>query len=519
MKTSLRYYKLFDYLFCIISGISLAFAFTYKSLWWICFFGLIPFLFVIFRREYTLRKFLRLILLFSVSYYIPLIKWIMNAGAFIPVSPQKAKVLLFFSLIFIGLLQGLYLCLALAFWCKTRKKTFADVFSFALLFVLGEWFIENTPAVAFPWGSIGVIATEFKPFIQSASIFGGLFITLLVIIINGGIAFIIINIKNKRKVAFAFLTIALIFLSDITFGIVRINDDRKVGEFKAMVVQGNYSGLKKWNDSTDEIFQSYVKLTREGVDGETKLVIWPETAVPTRFCKDSSYETELKKLAKELDVTLVVGFFAEDDSKQCHNSLIGISPDGTVSKPYFKQILAPFGEYVPFANFLKKILPSFTDCINGSSGISAQKKTQIIDTPIAKVGGVICYESIFSEISRRNVEKGAQVLAVASNDSWFDDSPALRQHFSHSVMRAVETKRFLLRASNTGISSIISPYGEIVNSAQTSIKTSCKDYIYLNDDKTFYCKMGQIFLIPCFAVYIYGAVKSISYRHRIKRQK
>ena len=68
--------------------------------------------------------------------------------------------------------------------------------------MLGEWFIENTPAVAFPWGSIGVIATEFKPFIQSASVFGGLFISFLIIIINGGIAFIIINIKLGLKKMF-----------------------------------------------------------------------------------------------------------------------------------------------------------------------------------------------------------------------------------------------------------------------------------------------------------------------------
>ena len=377
--------------------------------------------------------------------------------------------------------------------------------------------MENTPFLAFPWGKIEVIATEFTPFIQSASIFGGMFISFLILIINGGLAFIIINYKNKKKIVFAFVVISLIFITNITVGILRIKNENKALEFKALVVQGNYSGLSKWKSSTSEMFDTYLKLTRDGVDKDTKLVLWPETAIPTRFYKNENYENELFKLANELNVTIIVGCYTEDNSEQCYNSLLAISPNKIISKPYCKQILAPFGEYFPFGELFKKMLPDFCDIINKNSGNFAGKNTTIIDTPVGKIGGVICYESIFTNISVNNVNNCAEILTVASNDSWFGKSVALYQHHSHSIMRAVETNRFVLRASNTGISSIISPFGEVVNSAKPFVATSCKDYIYLNNEKTLYCILGQIFLIPCFAVYFYSIIVTVFNKDRRKR--
>ena len=98
--------------------------------------------------------------------------------------------------------------------------------------------MENTPLLAFPWGKIGVIATESPAFIQSASIFGELFISLLILVINGGLAFALLNFNNIKKVCTALVTIALVFSANIIFGITRINLAAEKNSFKAMVVQG-----------------------------------------------------------------------------------------------------------------------------------------------------------------------------------------------------------------------------------------------------------------------------------------
>lgn len=505
-NNTLKFQKL-SYIFCIVSGILLSIAFTFKSYWWICFFGLIPFFIVILGTNLNTRKFLKSVFLLSLGYYVPLMIWLLQISPILPFSKRNSLIILTFGIFLIGLLQGVYIAVATIFFPKIKTGKFRDVIFFSALFILGEWFQENTPFLAFPWAKLGVIASEYTAFIQSASVFGSLFISFLILFINGGVAFAILNYKNHEKVILVVEIISITFLLNIGFGVARINMQKPEKGFDALVVQGNYSGLNKWDATSYEMFLQYLKLTRSGITKDTKLVLWPETAIPTNFYAHDVFKSELLKFSKEFDTTIIVGFYIKKDDKQSYNALLSISPDGVIAKPYYKQILAPFGEYFPLSNFFRKVMPMMSDIIDNSSASLRGEKSQILESDIGKVGGIICYESVFSKIARNNVKDGAEILAIASNDSWFGETSALYQHHSHAIMRAVETKRFVLRASNTGISSIISPFGEIENSAIPFNANSASANVYLIKERTLYSIWGDIIILPCFFVLIYSISK------------
>ncbi len=513
MKSKTRFFRSF---LCIISGIVLSVSFTYKRLWFLCMFCLVPLFYVVLKYKFKTKTMLKYMFLFQLGYYIPLMMWLLNMSVLLPFSNTKSRLILFFATVFIGILQGCYISLATVFFPRAKRNTFSDVFIFSLLFVLGEWFMEHTPIIAFPWGKLGVIATPFKSFIQSASIFGGMFISFLILIINGTLAYIIINHKYSKKTLQAIIITGMIFTVNLAFGYTRIKSEIKGKPIKAMVVQGNFSGLDKWHASSKDMFKAYLKLTKQNAHNDTKLIIWPETAVPTSFCPESCYCTELKKLSKELNATIVSGFFVceEKENKKYYNALIAFLPDGTISDSYCKQVLAPFGEYFPLGNYLARRFPVLSEFIDNSSGVTKGDTTKVIKANNVKIGAIICYESIFTKMSIENSRQGADILVVASNDSWFGESPALYQHFSHSIMRAVESQKYVVRASNTGISAIISPYGEVISPAKPFKKTTATGDVYLSDHKTFYCRAGEIFVIPCIIAYIYTIIKNVcKFRH------
>ncbi len=507
-------------LFCVTSGVLFSVAYTFTSLWALSFFALVPFLCVVLGCNYGYFSLIKYVFLFSLGYYSILLLWMLNISVFLPFSESVSKVVLLFCTFLVGLLQGVYLCLAVFVFVKLRRNNFLDTIIFSLLFVLSEWFAENTPFLAFPWGKAAAVVTPFTPFIQSASLFGGIFLSFLVVFINAGLAYALLNVRSTRKALSSLGAVIIVFVINTAYGYARIYTKKEQNQFKAMVVQGNYSGLNKWKATSSDIFKTYVKLTREGVDKDTRLVIWPETAVPTILTSDSTYAKELQELSKELNTTIVAGFFMKNQEGSKHyNALVAFCPDGTMSNAYYKQILAPFGEYFPFGENLKKLVPMLGELIDNSSGLLFGEKTEVIYTPAGRIGGIICYESIFTKMSLETADEGAQIIAVASNDSWFGESSALYQHYSHSILRAVETGKYVLRASNTGISAIISPNGQAISVAQPFKQTYAKSFVYLNNEKTFFCKTGQLFILPCLAVYIIGLVRTVFFRRFGKQSK
>ena len=252
------------------------------------------------------------------------------------------------------------------------------------------------------------------------------------------------------------------------------------------------------------MFKTYESLTiKNAILGG--IIVWPETAIPLEYNASPVYRKELTRLSQVLDCVLVVGMYFKENDKE-YNSVIAFSPDGKISAPYSKRMLVPFGEMFPYSEFFEKYMPFLTESINLTTSTSQGTKSIALSSSLGKIGGIICYESIFPSLAREAVQNGAKVLALPSNDSWFGNSPALYQHHCHAVMRAVENNRYIIRASNTGISSIIDSNGKVTAFAPTHTATACTENISLIKGKTLYTKTGDIIVIAFCFVYIFSIV-------------
>ncbi len=506
--------KKYKYILPAFSGVFLSISYSSKNMWWLAFFALIPLFINIFKYCDTKKSIALSVMIFSVFYYVPLLVWLKNLVPAIPVPEKTGNILIITGTFIIGILQGIYYIPTIIFFPYIRRNRLTDCVYISSLFTLVEFFQEKTPLLPFPWSKAGTIVSSFTPFIQSASLFGTLFVSFLVYIINALIAFIILNHKDKALIKSSATMAVCVFVINTLFGVIRTATFKDNKNISAMCVQGNFSGLDKWRTSSNDMFFEYKRLTLKNSFPHTDIILWPETAVPVDLNAHPEYKQELIQLSATMNSVIVTGFFISEGDKE-YNTVIAFSPDGTVSEPYKKRVLVPFGEAFPFVDFFKKYMPFLTESINISDGMASGTKAIALQTSLCRVGGIICYESVFPSLSRESVLKGSQVLMLPSNDSWFGDSPALYQHHCNAVMRAVENNRYLMRSSNTGITSVISPRGKILSSSARLTATVCKADISLIDKKTLYTKIGNVIVLPFIFVYLYSIFCFVKHKSKV----
>ncbi len=239
-------------------------------------------------------------------------------------------------------------------------------------------------------------------------------------------------------------------------------------------VQPSTDQTQKWDEAhRDKILALYASLAREAAGLKPWLVLWPETAMPFIYDYDY-YETGwLRELEGEVGGRSLVGlagisgFWPE---QKLHNRML-LFQDGEPGPHYDKLHLVPFGEYIPF-DWLPVFKWAFMQGIIGAAGTYSEgQPLPPIDVPLdpdrpdgtkVRLGILICFESIFPQMARTRVLEGADLLIVPTNDGWFGRSRAPEQHLQQAAMRAIETRRPLARAGNTGISAVIYPSGRIV---------------------------------------------------------
>ena len=415
---------------------------------------------------------------------------------------------------------GIFYAFGLALLCRIAKNKNLDALYFAFFYILGEFFTQSFTPLSFPWARLAAIVTPFTAFIQSANLLGSLFVSFIVALINAFLCRAIIQCKTPKKCAVALCTAVAVFSVNAIYGALRLNNnkvDKDVNSANAVIVQGNFSGLDKWQMSTEEVINAYFEEASKLIDENTKLVVFPETAAPFRYNQVPFYASMLEQFAHESNITLVTGAFYEQQRGELtdvYNALLCIEPDYTVSEPYYKQVLVPIGEYVPFADILMQHYPELFDIIGY---VKQGDENGAIKTDTATIGGVICYESIYPSIVRATVNDGAEIITIISNDSWFGESPALRQHHAHAILRAVENDRFVLRASSTAITSAIDNCGNIIKTAPMLEKCAIKVDYSLNSDRTLYSYLGDIILLPSALLALYSLYTIIKRRCDLKK--
>jgi len=388
-----------------------------------------------------------------------------------------------------------------------REKGVPQVIAAPLLWTCLE-FLKSNLLTGFPWENLAYSQYLYAHLIQIVDITGIYGISFLLVFINavicdfmGGFIFGIQKQGNK-SIAVEVSGAMLLITGVLAYGQLRI--DEMQARLKAAptidvaVIQGNIDQSLKW----DPLYQQrtlgiYDDLSRRAMPHGSGLIIWPETALPFYFQDGDLKARIVSRTAKETGKWLLFGspsYRNNPDGLYFFNSAFLLSPAGEIAGRYDKVHLVPYGEYVPADSFF----PFVGKLVAGDGDFHAGEGYRPLSWLQKKIGVLICYESIFPEASRLYRQRGVELLVNITNDAWFGFSSAPYQHLSMTVFRAVETRLYVLRAANTGISAIIDPLGKIISQSALRVRTVLPGKVRFIDSKTFYVAYGNTFAYLCF---------------------
>jgi apolipoprotein N-acyltransferase len=255
----------------------------------------------------------------------------------------------------------------------------------------------------------------------------------------------------------------------------------------------------------------------EGADSSTlvptptDLIVWPESPAPFEDL-DPQFRAAMSSLASETKTPIIVGNTgfepnpAAKSGYNIYNRASFVTADGTFAGHYDKMHLVPFGEYVPYKEFF-----FFAKSLLNEVGLFEPGKQRTVFTTGGHTYGVfICYESIFGDEIRHLTQRGADVIVNISNDGWYGNTSAAWQHLNMVRMRAIENHRWILRATNTGVTAAINPFGRVTAAAPRHQRTSIRVHFAYEHDLTFYAAHGDLFAYTCAFVVMIALFGSMS---------
>ena len=488
------------------------------------------FLFLISRFSFLISAPFLLGLVWGIIFFMGTIYWVVNSMANYGGIPIATSVIILILLaLYLSLFPALFGLAVSTVLSRTATGSLFRMLFISSFWVAIEYIRTNIITVGFPWVLLGYSQSSFLPLIQIADITGVYGISFLIIMVNMFV-FSALSYWLRRRVAEIpakgvstahiyrlpvkeGLLVFIILMSVLVYGFKRIYQMDEVSKnwktLRIGIAQGNIDQGRKWDASfQQEIVAIYKNLTLTLAKQGAKLIIWPESSVPFHLQSEKELGNEIYNIAKASNAYLLTGAdsygLGVGGEIKYYNSAFLISSGGEIIGKYDKIHLVPFGEYVP----LKKYLPFIHKLVVGVGDFSSGKWLQPLEFDGNSFGVLICFESIFPELSRGFVKEGAGFLINITNDAWFGKTSAPYQHFSQAIFRAVENKVFLIRAANTGISGVVDPFGRIKLKSGIFTREDMVDTIMViernqlgmhdfNQRFTFYTQYGDIFAVGC----------------------
>ncbi|WP_285904853.1 apolipoprotein N-acyltransferase [Pseudodesulfovibrio pelocollis] len=310
----------------------------------------------------------------------------------------------------------------------------------------------------FPWMNLAAAFAPWPFAVQGAAVIGAYGLSGLLAAL--AVAWLLYSTYRSALILAVALTLGL-----TGFGLHRVSThETGPAEFTVSMVQGNVDQSHKWEpDLQRETIEKYADLTLRAIrDHAPTLVVWPETAAPFYLQEPGPLSDAVRSLARDTRTPIITGSPAyrvtdmERGTYVLYNRAWLVDDAGRILSSYDKEHLVPFGEYMPLEEWVpfEKLVQAVGDFVPGTGN-----RPLMVDT--VALGVLICYEGIFPELAQKQVARGATALLNLSNDAWFGDTSAPRQHLNLTVLRAVEQGRWLVRCTNTGISAFIDPVGRI----------------------------------------------------------
>lgn len=485
-----------SYFWAVISGTLTSLTLYSKYLFIFTWISIIPLIYFLIKHSDSVKRCFLLMLVWGFTYYALLYTWFWSLHPLEGMGFYGAQSIMVIIGIWlsISIAQTLQMSLVGIVYGIIKPKGIWSVFVLGALWVVLEW-AQGFGIFAMNWGRLALSQYLFLPAIQSASLFGSLFISFLIICVNGLLAlYIKLRIEHKISKRAYYIAAAAVFLVNIIFGSIRIavveNNLKDNPTVNIATIQMNYPSESKWESSQSDIFDENYDMTLTAIENGAQIIIWPETTI-TSPLEGTSYYFNLMQLAEQKHVCIFVGGFRQDEEFRLYNSIYGFFPDRQNVTYYNKRQLIPFGEFLPFEDFLNKF-EVFQQLNLADNSITRGNKSVVFETEYGNFSGLICFDSLFQRFSYESVRKGAQVLFVVTNDSWYIDSQSIHQHYGHAVLRAVENNRYLIRSANAGVSGVISSTGRTIQDLPAHTSGYILKKVPLNNQKTLYTLTGDV---------------------------
>jgi len=381
------------------------------------------------------------------------------------------------------------------------------------LWVTLEFLRTHLPYIGFPWNLTGYAAVGDLALLQIAPLTGIYGLSFVIAAFSSLVAFAILTKERRAWLVTAVATVILIVVAFAGNHFV----PAAVPHHVAHLVQTNFPQSESYPsnwlqlhaselDELEHISVAAGKKTPEPPD----LIVWPEVPAPFSL-QESAFAERAQRIARDSGADFLVGVvdWKRDAAGKevASNSAVLLDPAGRRIYTYDKIHLVPFGEYVPlrqWITFAGRLTADISDFTPGSVYAVAK-------IPDGSFGTFICYEAIFPDEVRRFAAQGAQLLITISNDGWFGRSAAPEQHLMMARVRAVESRRWMLRDTNNGFTASVDPYGRIVAEMPTDIRGELDAPYDFRSDTTPYVRFGDWFawlcVLACLAIFILAVIK------------
>ena len=423
--------------------------------------------------------------------------------------------------IFAFTVNALLMTLVFGSWSFIDRKINTR-YSFLLLipiWILFE-FGHHRWDLSWPWLTLGnyfSVRTDWVQWYEWTGTLGGSAWILLVNLLLFRLYNVYRDVAKRNQNIFTIIGILFlpIVVSQILLPFATSLAVKKPNYLNAVVLQPNidpYTEKFAASASNEAFTDSLINLANRHVTSQTNLVIAPETALPLSFLEDKlhtfAFGQQLQEqVSKWPKVDLLIGASTVKifDTKQSvastpipntsqwyesYNSSVLLTKKEAPQYAH-KSKLVPGVELVPFSAYLP-FLSALAIENGGTSGtLGIEKEPKILSVDQVKLAPIICYESIYGDFVRQQVQKGAQLLCIITNDGWWGNTPGYQQHFSFARLRAIETRRWVLRSANTGTSGSIDQRGKVIKKTPYWTKASFAQTVTLRSDQTFYTKYGD----------------------------
>jgi apolipoprotein N-acyltransferase len=344
---------------------------------------------------------------------------------------------------------------ALAAWAAARTAPPWRPWALPLSLASVEM-LQRFPPWIFPWNPVAAVATAAPPLMTPLPVLGALGLSLLLLLAGSALG----ELAARRwRSGGALALVSLAVFAAASAASPRFRESG--GTVRVAALQPNVPLEMRWDAANLAAIEARVwRLNRAAAETGASWIVWPESAIPRYVERDRAYRAAIEAFARRSGAWLLVGSIGFGESgEEYFNSVFAVSPGGVLPWRYDKVHLVPFGEYVPLVGKLAVLRP----LVREVGAFTPGRSVLPLPGPAGPVGLAVCYEVTYPGLIAQEVRNGAVVLATITNDGWYGDSAAPRQHLALAQLRAAESRRYLVRAANTGISAIVDPYGRVAD--------------------------------------------------------